>query len=94
MEYNKMTEELNHVYLEKDSSIYLECAKHKKEGKLSLGLELKFKVFVGDSYFFIVEPCLKCIEEAKEAGRKEIEKNPWGRIISKIKDFSKGVKYE
>ena len=73
----------------KDSSIYLECAKHKKEGKLSLGLELKFRVFVSDSYHFAVEPCPKCIEEAKEAGRKEIEKNLWGRIISKIKDFQK-----
>ena len=89
MEYNKITEELNHVYLEKDSSIYLICAKHKQGKGMLSGIELKFKVFFGDSYVFLVEPCPKCIEEAKEAGRKEIEKNLWGRIIGKIKDFQK-----
>jgi len=66
MKYNKTTEELNHVYLEKDSSVYLECEKHK--------IKLKFKVFFGDSYYFFVKPCPKCIEEAKEIGRKEIKK--------------------
>ena len=88
--YNEITKELNHVYLKKDSSIYLECAKHKKAKNMISGIELKFKIFSGDSCYFLVEPCPKCIEEAKELGRKEIEKDLWERIIQTIKEWQKG----
>lgn len=86
--YNETTKETyEYVRLEKDDMIYLECPYH---GILQGHAPLRFKVFFGDSLDLMPFPCPKCLEKAREEGRKEMEKEPWKKIIdlaeSKIKE--------
>ncbi len=86
--YNKTTEKAyDSVRLEKDDMIYLECPFH---GILQGHKLLRFKVFFGDTVDLMPLPCPQCIEKAREEGRKEMEREPWKRIIelakSKIKE--------
>ena len=70
--YNETTKETyEYVRLEKDDMIYLECPYH---GILQGYKTLRFKIFYGDSIDLMPLPCPKCMEEAKEAGRREMER--------------------
>lgn len=67
----------NHVRLQKNDSVHVECTEHKTL--------LEFEIFYGDSIYLQVAPCPKCIEEAKEKGRKEVERAPWKRMFEFVK---------
>lgn len=80
VELKKEKYQLN-LRVENNDDIMMECPVH--------GCSLVFKILRFDSYYLFPKPCPLCIEEAKEAGRKEIEHNLWDRIIDKIKTWQK-----
>lgn len=76
--YNETTRDAYEaVRLEKDDFVYVECDKH--------DTPLRFKVFFGDSMYLKAQTCPQCMEEAKEAGRREMEREPWKRIVELAK---------
>ncbi len=75
---NETTEIFTEVYLKEEYNIYLECIKHETY--------LKFRIFSGDSLYFQVFPCEKCLEEAIEKASLEKARIIINKIIEETDD--------